>query len=318
MHQNRRLPHRIRTKKSQQHFSRMVLFVFVAVMAMVAGGYYFFTKPVAEVAAPLESTREESSLLPPLLDEENEEVIMDDVFADSEMVQLYKIQEGFSSSKYWQWPLKQCAWSGPAIALVVHQEKDLSQEDLQRLETLGIPLTLVIAPDQISYDLASSWAESQRHGLFLSFPLDRVQFLSSKEMGDQLEKLLQGKKILTGVLGSMEGPLNQEALTHFLLHLKHRGLVFLDGSQTERGVLNEISHKTLALSLKTDLKMDNFLSLPPTTNTHPLIVNVSLKATHLSKIISWIKQQKKKGTSFVLATDLFCWGHGQPLVQKKP
>jgi polysaccharide deacetylase 2 family uncharacterized protein YibQ len=318
MHPKRRLPHRVQTKKSQRHFSRIVLFVFVAVTVMVAGGYYFLNKPsdkLVEVKRieSLEKTiihleeeglEEDGALLPPTLDEENEEAIMDDVFSDSELVQLYKVQEGVSSSNYWQWPLKQCAWSGSAIALVVHQEEILSPEDLHLLEKLGIPLTLAILPDQASYDRASSWAQSHDYGLFLSLPL--LQPNTPKEMGDQLEDLLQGKKALRGVLSPSEG-FSKEALEPLLLHLKRRGLVLLDRSSGDGTAWEEVSDKTLALSLKQDVLADSVASLPKIQKgSKPLIVTIPLKKQLLSKIVPWIKQQQKKGISFVGVTDLFC------------
>ena len=276
----------------------MVLFVFVAVGVMIAGGgYYFLNKPVAEIIKPLDLVREEVSLPPPTLNEENEEAIMDDVFVDSEVVQLYKNQD-----KYWRWASKKCAWSGPAIALVIQQEETLSPEDLQHLEKLDIPLTLAILSDQPSYDLASPWAKSHGDGLFLSLP--PLESSAPKEMADQLESLLQGKKVLTGVLSSSDIS-SKETLEPLLLHLKHRGLVLIDGDKN--GLGEEISEKILALYLKQDMFVDTAESLPKVEkNSKPLILTISLKKPLLSKIIPWIKQQKKKGISFVRVTDLFC------------
>jgi hypothetical protein len=79
----------------------------------------------------------------------------------------------------------------------------------------------------------------------------------------------------------------------------------IDGDKN--GLGEEISEKILALYLKQDMFVDTAESLPKVEkNSKPLILTISLKKPLLSKIIPWIKQQKKKGISFVRVTDLFC------------
>jgi hypothetical protein len=280
----RRLPHSVQTKKSQRHFSSIVMFIFLVMTVMVLGGYYFLypQSPVEKIIEP--TVVEEPQEIPSLGDEGNEESIMDDIFSDAEVVQLYKMLENPGHTfPYWQWPLKQCVWSGPAVSIVVDGTKTVSPFDLETLEKLDVPLTLAV--DEKTYETVHAWAAVHGHSIFLALPpLDPA--LSSKELGDYLDKMLQGKSHVMGVMGAF--PNNPEFAEALILHVKHRGLVFLDTA--EHGMGSEISQKVLALYLKVG----------------PEILVQALHKNPLKKLGAWIKKQKKKKVSFVLATGLLC------------
>ena len=170
------------------------------------------------------------------------------------------------------------------------------------LEALGIPLTLAILPDQDSYMKIHDWAVAKRHDVFVTLPMEPQDMrqlppavkaedvltmkASPKAMADYLDALLKGKAVL-GVASRMGSAFTQnvDAMEKLLLHLKQRGLVFLDALTTGKTVTEKISQKVLALSLRRHLHWDQVVQkFDATLKTHKrILIYVPLKSDVLKK-----------------------------------
>ena len=325
----RRLPSKIGGGRPKQDFFLVLAFIILAVSAMFLGGYYFLKKHERQyqestmiVPKPIDAVQESSSPAPEPLEEQGDTAILEDVFSDSELVQIYKTKG--KKSTYWQLPMKQCAHKGPSVVLAVHQGKDLTKEDFAALDALGVPVTLLILPDQASYDQAYPWATTQGHDLFLSLPMepsDMTQLpasvekntvlmgsMSPKAMADYLDGFLADRKVL-GIASRMGSAftVDCDAMEKLLLHLKQRGLVFLDAVTTGQTVTEEISKKVLALSMRRHLHWEQVKEkFEGMLKTHRLLlIYVPLKARVLKQLRPWIQKQKTR-VAFVRAQDWFC------------
>ncbi len=285
----RRLPSSIRPQKKQQSFWGVFLFIVCVGITSGFGIYYFLKKqltldtPIAkEIQVDLEDTG--IPIIPKTSEENREEsALIDDLYKTSEVVQLYRAQD--SSSKnydYWRYSLHK---KGPesSCAIIITGTDNLGKKDIKRLESMRVPLTVLS-----SIENKPSWS--------FVCPIKIKNDLSFEDMGKDLDHQINDRSCIGVISSDSYSSLTLEML---LMHLKQRGLVFIEDAQVFSPLLEDVSYKTLALSLKTEKEA-----------SQRKIKGKKLIAFSVENFLSpkgrrWIESQKKQGVHFVRLDQLF-------------
>lgn len=323
----RRLPSKIHPKKNRKDSGFLLLFVLCATL-LGAGATYFLLQPVQN--PPSSSSIKEVGDLeakePPLLwspknirDEGDEDELMDHLFNDSEVVQLYKARDLVDEKRedYWTWPLLKCKEKGRHGALMVTHTTSLKERDLQRLKKLSIPLSFSVSSEKGAYKKLLSPEFSSQVSFFLelsAFPFSLSDEKINEKLNQWLESLIADKPHLKGVITPWKGEKiqNKEFMERLLLACRARGLLLIDPLMDSKSAGENASQSTLSLYVKRHGTLQfkdhsSFIRLQKMIDKDsPFIIFISLHDLLSSRGRHWIQQQKKKGVHFIKITEIFC------------
>jgi hypothetical protein len=297
MKPNRRLPRHIRPSKKS--FSASWIFLSILCLTLFGGisTYHFLReKEAAPIppSLPKKALVEDTSFVPKAEDDTTEDfALIEDLYRDAEVVQLYKSQESPSKEyDYWRYAIENKKLEKSLCAILIVDFKDFDKKVFKKLLHISAPLTFALSISDKAY--APLKGIERKKDWSFAYPLKIDEGLSFKEIGDALDQQNVDAASYTSIL-----TFDSKEIEKLLIHAKQRGLVLVDGSSLPEKTLDDLSYKNLALALKAT----SFLKHEKLKGKKVIIL--SLKDLLSPKGKKWIRFQKRHGVQFVSLSKMF-------------